>query len=255
MLNAPDTEIKEGQFNLLLDNFEGPIDLLLVLARSQKVDLSDISISELADQYINFINQYRNIHIEIAADYLVMAAWLTYLKSRLLLPKEEKTDEYTADELEEALKYQLQRLEAFQNISKIIYSRPLVNRDVFYGGSSEGLKVKYNINYTSNLYDLLKSYSQILKSNEQVKQLTIEYSELYSVDQAVKRLKGIFGNITEWTNFLNVIPNLIKANKTINKSIISSNFVASLELSKNGFIDLKQDKGFGNIYIKFNQNG
>ena len=255
MLNVPDTEIKEGQFNLLLDNFEGPIDLLLVLARSQKVDLSDISISELADQYINFINQYRNIHIEIAADYLVMAAWLTYLKSRLLLPKEEKTDEYTADELEEALKYQLQRLEAFQNISKIIYSRPLVNRDVFYGGSSEGLKVKYNINYTSNLYDLLKSYSQILKSNEQVKQLTIEYSELYSVDQAVKRLKGIFGNITEWTNFLNVIPNLIKANKTINKSIISSNFVASLELSKNGFIDLKQDKSFGNIYIKFNKNG
>ena len=195
MLNVPDTEIKEGQFNLLLDNFEGPIDLLLVLARSQKVDLSDISISELADQYINFINQYRNIHIEIAADYLVMAAWLTYLKSRLLLPKEEKTDEYTADELEEALKYQLQRLEAFQNISKIIYSRPLVNRDVFYGGSSEGLKVKYNINYTSNLYDLLKSYSQILKSNEQVKQLTIEYSELYSVDQAVKRLKGIFGSM------------------------------------------------------------
>ena len=255
MLNVPDTEIREGKFNLLLANFEGPIDLLLVLARSQKVDLSDISISELADQYINFINQYRNIHIEIAADYLVMAAWLTYLKSRLLLPKEEKTDEYTADELEEALKYQLQRLEAFQNISKIIYSRPLVNRDVFYGGSSEGLKVKYNINYTSNLYDLLKSYSQILKSNEQVKQLTIEYSELYSVDQAVKRLKGIFGNITEWTNFLNVIPNLIKANKTINKSIISSNFVASLELSKNGLIDLKQDVSFGNIYIKFNQNG
>ena len=254
MLNVPDTEIKEGQFNLLLDNFEGPIDLLLVLARSQKVDLSDISISELADQYINFINQYRNIHIEIAADYLVMAAWLTYLKSRLLLPKEEKTDEYTADELEEALKYQLQRLEAFQNISKIIYSRPLVNRDVFYGGSSEGLKVKYNINYTSNLYDLLKSYSQILKSNEQVKQLTIEYSELYSVDQAVKRLKGIFGNITEWTNFLNVIPNLIKDNKTINKSIISSNFVASLELSKNGFINLKQDESFANIYIKFNQD-
>ena len=145
MLNAPHTEIKEGQFKLLLDNFEGPIDLLLVLARSQKVDLSDISISELADQYINFINQYRNINIEIAADYLVMAAWLTYLKSRLLLPKEEKTDEYTADELEEALKYQLQRLEAFQNISKIIYSSPLVNRDVFYGGSTEGLKVKYNI--------------------------------------------------------------------------------------------------------------
>ena len=102
---------------------------------------------------------------------------------------------------------------------------------------------------------MLTTNSQILQSNERVKQLTIEYSELYSVDQAVKRLKGIFGNITEWTNFLNIIPNLIKANKTINKSIISSNFVASLELSKNGFIDLKQDESFGNIYIKFNQNG
>ena len=247
--------IDNNKFHLLLDNFEGPIDLLLVLARSQKVDLSEISISELADQYIKFINEYRNIHIEIAADYLVMAAWLTYLKSRLLIPKEEKTEEHSAEDLEKALRYQLQRLESFQKISKLLYSRPIINRDIYYGSSIDGLKVKYNINYTSNLYDLLKSYSQILKSNEQVKQLTIEYSELYSVDQAVKRLKGIFGNITEWTNFLNVIPNLIKANKTINKSIISSNFVASLELSKNGFIDLKQDESFGNIYIKFNQNG
>ncbi len=241
---------KLNQFNLLLNNFEGPIDLLLVLARTQKVDLSEISISELADQYIQFINEYRNIHIEIAADYLVMAAWLTYLKSRLLLPKEEKTEEHSAEELEKALRYQLQRLESFQNISKLLYSKPLINRDVFYGGSSEGLKVKYNINYTSNLYDLLKSYSMILKSKEKVKNLTIEYSELYSVDQALKRMREIFGSISEWTNFLNIIPSLIKHKNVINKSIISSNFVASLELSKNGFIEVKQEKTFGNIYIK-----
>ncbi len=239
-----------NKFHLLLDNFEGPIDFLLVLAKSQKVDLSEISISELADQYIDFINQYRNIHIEIAADYLVMASWLTYLKSRLLLPKEEKTEEHSAEDLEKALRYQLQRLEAFQKISKILYSRPIINRDVFYGGSSEGLKVKYNINYTSNLYDLLKSYSQILKSNEKMDNLTIEYSELFSVDQAVKRLKEIFGSFNEWTNFLNIIPNLNNSKNLINKSMISSNFVASLELSKNGFIDVKQDETFGNIYIK-----
>ncbi len=238
------------KFHLLLNNFEGPIDLLLVLARTQKVDLSDISISELADQYIKFINEYSNINIEIAADYLVMAAWLTYLKSRLLLPKEEKTEEHSAEDLERALRYQLQRLEAFQKISKILYSRPIINRDLFYGGSSEGLKVKYNINYTSNLFDLIKSYSQILKSKEQVNHLTIEYSELYSVDQAIKRMKDIFGTISEWTNFLNIIPNLLKNKKIINKSIISSNFVASLELSKNGFIDVKQEETFGNIYIK-----
>ena len=239
-----------NKFHLLLENFEGPIDLLLVLARTQKVDLSEISISELADQYVKFINEYRNIHIEIAADYLVMASWLTYLKSRLLLPKEEKTEEHTAEDLEKALRYQLQRLEAFQKVSKILYSSPLINRDVFYGGSSEGLKVKYDINYTSNLYDLLKSYSQILKSKEQIKHLTIEYSELYSVDQAIKRMKEIFGTIANWTNFLNIIPSLLRDKKVINKSIISSNFVASLELSKNGFIDVKQDETFGNIYIK-----
>ncbi len=254
MLNLVNEDKNTSQFNLLLNNFEGPIDLLLNLARNQKVDLSDISISDLANQYIEFINQYKNLHIEIAADYLVMAAWLTYLKSRLLLPKDEKIEEHSAVELEKALKYQLQRLEAFQNISKILYSRPLINRDTFYGGSSEGLKIKYNINYISNLFDLLKSYSQILKSKDQIKNLTIEYSELYSVDQAIKRLKQIFGNLKEWTNFYNLIPDLFISNKTINKSIISSNFVASLELSKNGFVEVKQDSMFGNIYIKLKNN-
>jgi len=250
MNNLIENDKSLSKFHLLLENFEGPIDLLLVLARSQKVNLSVISISELADQYINFINEYKNIHIEIAADYLVMAAWLTYLKSRLLLPKEDKTEEHSAEELEQALRYQLQRLESFQNVSKILYSRPLINRDIFYGGSSEGLKVKYNINYSSNLFDLLKSYSQILKSKDKINHLTIEYSELYSVDQAIRRMKEIFGSISEWTNFFNLIPDLFMDKNVINKSIISSNFVASLELSKNGFIEVKQEETFGNIYIK-----
>ena len=251
-INGELNEINSSkQFNITLNSYEGPIDLLLDLARKQKVDLSEISILELAEQYINFINQYQDIHLEIAADYLVMAAWLTYLKSRLLLPKEEKSEDHTPEELEEALKYQLQRLEAFQSVSKKLYSQPLIGRDVFYGGSSEGLKVKYNINYTSNLYDLLKSYSVILKSKDQIKNLTIEYSELYSVDRAVKRMKEIFGSISEWTNLLNIIPKLIESNRVINKSIISSNFVASLELSKNGFIEVKQQETFGNIYIRY----
>ena len=150
------------QFNISLTSYEGPIDLLLDLARNQKVDLSEISILQLAEQYINFINKYQDIHLEIAADYLVMAAWLTYLKSRLLLPKEHKSEDYTPEELEEALKFQLQRLETFQTISKNLYSRSLIGRDVFYGGSSEGLKVKYNITYSSTLFDLLRAYSSII---------------------------------------------------------------------------------------------
>ena len=135
MLNVPDTEIKEGQFNLLLDNFEGPIDLLLVLARSQKVDLSDISISELADQYINFINQYRNIHIEIAADYLVMAAWLAFLKSKTLLPDLENEDEAENVELISAeLRSRLLKLQAMQKASEQLMSLPKLGESRFGRG-------------------------------------------------------------------------------------------------------------------------
>jgi len=237
------------QFNISINSYEGPIDLLLDLARKQKVDLSEISILELAEQYITFINKYQDIHLEIAADYLVMAAWLTYLKSRLLLPKEEKSEDHTPEELEEALKYQLKRLEAFQSVSKKLYSRPLIGRDVFYGGPSEGVKVKYNITYSSTLFDLLRAYSVIIQKGENTSHLTIEYSELFSVDDAIQRLKSIFGNITEWTNLFNLIPKF-NSNKIVNKSILSSNFVASLELAKNGFIEVKQQGSFGNIFVK-----
>ena len=256
MLNISD-EINQPnnskQFNISLNSYEGPIDLLLDLARKQKVDLSEISILELAEQYIDFIKRYQNIHLEIAADYLVMAAWLTYLKSRLLLPKEEKIDDNTPEALEEALKYQLQRLEAFQSVSKKLYSKPLIGRDVFFGGSSEGVKVKYNITYSSTLFDLLRSYSSILQKRDKGSHLTIAYSELYSVDNALQRLKQMFGEINEWTNFFTLIPKL-NGNKVVNKSILSSNFVASLELAKNGYIDVKQNHVFGNIFLKRKNN-
>ena len=241
------------QFNISLNSYEGPIDLLLDLARRQKVDLSEISILELAEQYIEFINKYQDLHLEIAADYLVMAAWLTYLKSRLLLPKDEKTEDHTPEELEEALKYQIQRLEAFQTVSKKLYSQSLIGRDVFYGGSSEGLNIKYKINYSSTLFDLLRAYSNIIQKENRVNHLTIAYSELYSVDSAIQRLKSIFGEISEWTNLLKLIPKFNK-NKVINKSILSSNFVASLELAKNGFIDVKQNEVFGNIFVKLRKS-
>ena len=250
--NEIDVSATSKQFNITLNAYEGPIDLLLELARKQKVDLSEISILELAEQYIKFINKYQDIHLEIAADYLVMAAWLTYLKSRLLLPKDEKSEDHTPEELEEALKFQLQRLEAFQSVSKNLYSRSLIGRDSFYGGSSEGVRVKYNITYSSTLFDLLRAYSVIVQKDEKASHLTIAYSELYSVDDAIQRLQNIFGEITEWTNLLKLIPKL-NGNKIVNKSILSSNFVASLELAKNGFIDVKQNNVFRNIFVKLRQ--
>jgi len=252
MLDSNSKTEKNGEFKILLDTFEGPIDLLLELARKQKVDLSEISILNLAEQYIQFINDYQEIHLEIAADYLVMAAWLTYLKSRLLLPKEDKSEDYSPEELEEALKYQLQRLEAFQKISKNLYARPLINRDIFYGGTTEGINVKFEVTYSSHLYDLLKTYSSILLKNEKMSHLTITFSELYSVDSAIQRLKYIFGTVLEWTNFNKIIPNF-GSKQIVNKSLISSNFVASLELAKNGFIEVKQNETFGNIYVRSKQ--
>lgn len=242
-----------SNFNLNLEGFEGPIDLLLELSRSQKVNLSDISILDLAQQYIIFIENYKEVHLEVAADYLVMAAWLTYLKSRLLLPKEEKQDNYSPEELEEALRYQLQRLEAIQKISKQLYERPIISRDTFYGGSLDGVKIKYDITYTASLYDLLKSYSKIITKDQKVSNLTIFTSELYTVDSAIERLKGIFGNITEWTNFMQLIPKF-GINDIVNKSSITSSFVASLELAKNGYIDVMQKETFGNIFVKLRNN-
>jgi segregation and condensation protein A len=253
MLKNSETENqKSNQFNLSLSSvYEGPIDLLLDLARKQKVNLSDISILDLANQYISFINNYNNLHLEVAADYLVMAAWLTYLKSRLLLPKDEKaTDDHTPEDLEEALKYQLQRLEMVQKTSKNLYSLPILNRDIFYGGSDEGLKVKYNITYTATLFDVLNSYANILSKKEVVSSLTIPSSELHSVDQALKRIKSMFGSIHEWTNFMTLIPEFINSN-LINKSSLTSTFVASLELAKNGLIEVKQKETFGNIFVRY----
>ena len=251
MYNISSSELndeKSNNFNILLDGYEGPIDLLLELAKKQKVDLSNISILNLAEQYLDFIQKFKELHLEIAADYLVMAAWLTYLKSRLLLPKNEIEDENTPEELEEALKFQLQRLESMQNISKILYARPLIGRDVFYSGTSDNIKKRYTIKYFSSLYDLLKTYVYFI-NNETINTLTISFSELYSVDSAIKRLMRMFGSIKEWVDFINLIPIMGKSS-LINKSSIASNFVASLELVKNGIIEVKQNKTFGNIFLK-----
>ena len=240
-----------NNFNLSLEGYEGPIDLLLELAKKQKVDLLNISVLDLAEQYLIFINKFKELHLEITADYLVMAAWLTYLKSCILIPKEKDDPEHTSDQLEAALKYQLQRLEAMQNISKILYEMPIIGRNIFYRGFSDGAKIKYNISYTSTVFDILKSYSNIVTKN-QINSLTIATTELYSVEEAMERLKNIFGSIKEWTNFINIIPDL-KGDKIINKSAISSNFVASLELAKNGYIEVKQKEVFGNIFVRLNQ--
>tara|TARA_B100000686_G_C16765772_1_gene961640 strand:- start:1493 stop:2230 length:738 start_codon:yes stop_codon:yes gene_type:complete len=240
--------LSHNQFNVNLESYEGPIDLLLDLAKNQKVDLSKISVLKLAEQYLDYINIAKKINLEIVSDYLVMAAWLTYLKSRLLLPKKINSDEPSAEELEEAVKFQLRRLEAMQNVSKILFNLPQVGINVFYRGSSHGARFKYEKQYSSSLFDLLTSYAKQIGKNN-TNQLKIKMSELYSVDNAIERLKNIFGNFNDWIEIRKLLPE-ISNNVLINKSAISSTLVASLELVKNGFIEVKQNKMFGPIFLK-----
>tara|TARA_B110000014_G_C19998034_1_gene517144 strand:+ start:209 stop:946 length:738 start_codon:yes stop_codon:yes gene_type:complete len=239
---------QSNQFNVNLDSYEGPLDLLLDLAKNQKVDLSKISILKLAEQYLNYINLAKIINLEIASDYLVMAAWLTYLKSRLLLPTKNEENQPSAEDLAEAVKFQLLRLEAMRNISKELFNLPQIGYNIFYRGLNHGAKFKYRIKYTSTLYDLLYAYSsQLNRVNNG--HLKIEISNLHTVESAIDRLKNIFGNTTDWLEISNLLPSLSK-NVLMNKSALSSTFVASLELVKNGIILVRQNKLFGPILLK-----
>tara|TARA_Y100000590_G_scaffold291344_1_gene328087 strand:- start:3032 stop:3778 length:747 start_codon:yes stop_codon:yes gene_type:complete len=238
----------DDDFLLNLEGFEGPIDLLLHLARTQKVDLSKISILKLANQYLEYINLVKNINLEIASDYLVMASWLTFLKSKILLPKK-PDDQHTAEELEEAVKFQLKRLEAMQNVSKQLFNLPKIGIETFYRGYNDGTKLKYKIEYTSSLFDLLKGYSEHF-NKKTISSLKIKSSDLFSVESIMIKLKEMIIKITDWIDLSRIFPTSSKNNKLINKSAVSSTLVATLELVRNGNIEIKQENMFGPIYIK-----
>ena len=189
-------DIYNNDFLLKLEGFEGPIDLLLNLARNQKVDLSKISILKLADQYLEYINFVKIINLEIASDYLVMAAWLTYLKSKILLPKKSE-DEPTAEQLEEAVRFQLRRLEAMQKAAKNLFNLPQMGINTFYRGNNNGVKYKYKVTYTSSLYDLLKGYSDHL-NNKSIGILKIKTSDLFSVENIITKITKMITSITDW---------------------------------------------------------
>lgn len=233
-----------------LDGFEGPIDLLLALARDQKVDLARLSILQLADQYLAFVEKVRRLNLEIAAEYLVMAAWLAYLKSRLLLPEPAGTEEEpTGAEMAAALAFQLQRLEAMQEAGAALLKRPLLGRDVFPRGAPEGVEVVAKSVWDVTLYDLLKSYADH-KRRTAVKMLRIEAPDLYSVDDALQRLQEMLGRMPSWTMLVRFLPPGLR-DALVLRSALSSTFVATLELVRQGRIELHQDGGaFAPIYIR-----
>jgi len=243
-------EIKAPGAELVVDlaGYEGPIDVLLRLAREQKVDLIHISILELADQYLAFVAEARRLRLELAADYLVMAAWLAYLKSRLLLPDPQPEDEPTGEELAANLTYQLQRLEAMQQAGVRIMARPQLDRDTFGRGMPEGLSVVPRIAYDVTLYDLLRAYGEG-RSRSEVGILHIEAQELYSMDEALERLTRILGRVPEWRTLSSFLPEGL-TDGLMGRSAIAATFAASLELVRSGRLQLRQDSAFGPIFLR-----
>jgi segregation and condensation protein A len=238
----------DGRLVVDLDGFEGPLDVLLALARDQKVDLTRISILQLADQYLDFIESARALRLEIAADYLVMAAWLAYLKSRLLLPEPEGEEEPTGEELAEALAFHLRRLEAIREAGSRLMSRAQLGRDIFARGAPEGVRVIARPVFDVEYHELLTAYAGH-KLRTSARRLRIEPSRLYTMDQALHRLMGMVGATVEWTTLERFLPPLI-GDAVIDRSVLASTLAASLELARQGKMMMRQAESFGPIYLR-----
>ena len=249
--NKYDSSGEQLSLFLNLDGFEGPIDLLLHLSREQKVDLVSISITELANQYISFIERVKFINIEIAADYLVMASWLAFLKSKILLP-EEKNDEdiEDIDAISKELKIRLLRLQAMQKASEQLMIMPKLGENRFVRGEDNSNIDIIKYEYEPNLYQLLIAYGQINNSSKNI-ELTIENSKLYSVQEAMERLAKLIKTSSKWVELKEFLPE--KLNDKLNdNSALSSYFLASLELANKGDLKIRQENPFETIWMRNN---
>ena len=242
--------INENSLNLNIENYSGPIDVLLDLAKSQKVNLTDISITKLADQFLEFINSVKNINLDIASEYLLMATWLAYLKSKLLLPQDEE-DEFKASEVAEKLKMQLKKLELIRILSDRLLKKNRLGIDIFMRGISGGVRSIYTSDYRVTLYDILKAYSNV-KMKKNFMSINIPKLPVYTTDEGIKRINQNIQKLKNWTEISKLIPGNLKKSKKLKKSGISGIFSASLELTKQGIIRIMQKKIFDKVLIKQN---
>ena len=241
-------DIDSNKFNVNLNAFSGSLDVLLDLAKSQKVNLENISVSKLADQFHEFITKSKNLNLEIASDYLLMATWLTYLKSKLLLPDSDE-EEFKALEVAEKLKLQLKKLELIRLLSDQMLKRKRLGRDVFLRGIKGKIKSIYNAKYSLTLYELLKSYSSIIMQKDFLT-MNIPKLPVLTTEDGIKRIKIFFGKLTDWKNINDLIPDNFSSGKNLIRSGTAGVFSGSLELVKEGNLVIKQDKLYDNIYIK-----
>lgn len=244
---APERPADEGALRVDVNGFEGPLDLLLALARSQKVDITRISILALADQYLVFIEKISGLRLEVAADYLVMAAWLAYLKSKLLLPEEEG-DEPTGEELAAELAFRLRRLEAMRDAAARLANRNRLGRDVFERGQPEPVAVVRHSTYSATLYDLLSAYA-VRRQETAISVVRVKQREVWSLHDAREILTRLIGRIADWTP-MEVFLSPYFATPELRTSVRASSFGASLELVREGRLELRQTAPFAPLYIR-----
>tara|TARA_B110000003_G_C16602892_1_gene516352 strand:+ start:813 stop:1553 length:741 start_codon:yes stop_codon:yes gene_type:complete len=245
------SEFDSNSFNVNLSNFNGSIEVLLDLAKAQKVDLESISITKLADQFHEFITSEKNLNLEAASEYLLMATWLTYLKSKLLLP-ESAEEEFKALEVAEQLKLQLKKLELIRLLSEQMLKRKRLGKDIFVRGIKGNIRSIYSSTYSITLYELLKSYSTILMTKDFHK-MNIPKLPVFTTEEGIKTIKSFFGKLLDWKDINDLIPKNFRDKKNYKMTGKAGIFAGSLELVKEGNINIKQEKLFDNIYIKENK--
>lgn len=237
---------EDERLRLDLDGWEGPLDLLLTLARAQKVDLSKISILALVEQYLAFIADAKKLRLEIAADYLVMAAWLAYLKSCLLLPKDPEIDP-SPEELALRLQLRLQRLNAMREAGARLLARDRIGRDVFQRGSPEGLRVVRKSSWQVDLYDLISTYGMI-RARSQTAVHVIARRPVMTLEEALVRLQRMLGTALEWTMLESFLPET--PDPEFRRSALASSFVAALELARQGMVEFEQQEAFAPLFVR-----
>ncbi len=247
--DAAPQPVGDERFRLALEGYEGPIDVLLNLARDQKVDLARLSILALAEQYLTFVQEARKLRLELAADYLVMAAWLAYLKSRLLLPEPESdSDEPTGAEMAAALAFQLQRLEAMRRAGQRLLEQPRLGQGRLPRGAPEAVTVHKNNVFELSLYELLKAYGGC-RQRVGGGCLDIPAVQLHTVEAAIQRLERMIGSLPGWQPLMSFLPGELSGGLKW-RAAVASTFAASLELVRQGKAQLRQDSTFGPLYLQ-----
>ena len=238
-------------FKVDIENYNGSLDVLLDLAKAQKVNLEDISITKLADQFHDFITKDKNLNLEIASEYLLMATWLAYLKSKLLLPGTPE-EEFKVQEVAEKLKLQLKKLELIRLLSEQMLKRKRLGREIRTRGSRSGIKPIYNSEYKLNLFELLKTYSTIIMTKD-FQKINIPKLPVFTTEEGIKTIKNFFGKLLDWKKLDDLIPKNFKKDSDFKRTGKAGIFAGSLELAKEGNLKIKQEKLFDDIYIRENK--